>query len=708
MEEKKNGKVLNIVLIVMAIVIAVLAGVLSYIFFGGKDKDKTEESSETSSVVTTVSETETETETETSIETTTKHVSPVETVSFSMGREKSDINEVMDYDDNKTYKANLSELAGANDKIDSFVFVFYANDGSSNIRSYKGACGISVSDDCSAATDDGWYQSDDFEMSVNSAYLEVKWDVPGDIKDYIDTENGTVQIGYWWGGVQKLRLASIICNYTTTAEIPVDGTKTIDVGTTLNYEKEKTKEARIPLSDILGEGDTLQYVSFDIEAGGELQKYSGAFGVSVDSSCDAATDKNWYQSPNCALMTSSNTGTLHWLVPDSVKEYISSSGDLMLGYWWSKQTEVTLKSITVKYSNDGTGRSAPVNEDDKTVKPNDSEPSADGGESAKEIVNNIKIGWNLGNTLDCYDVKGDAETAWGNPKTTKAMIDKVKESGFNALRVPVSWNDHMNGDTIDEKWMNRVQEVVDYGIDNGMYVILNVHHDDYTWINPTKADEAKVKARLVKVWEQISAKFKDYDSHLIFEGMNEPRIVGSANEWIGGTDEEHQVINNLFQAFVDTVRASGGNNKTRALIVTSHAASITDKAVNGVRVPDDDNIIVSIHAYNPWEFAGNESNVSTFGSDADKKSLDDGFDMLKSKFIDKGIPVIIGEFGSVNKNNTSDRVNHMEYYVKSAKQRGIKCFIWDNGVKKEFGLLDRKNLSWYFPEIIDAAMKSAK
>ena len=109
-----------------------------------------------------------------------------------------------------------------------------------------------------------------------------------------------------------------------------------------------------------------------------------------------------------------------------------------------------------------------------------------------------------------------AKLAWGNPKTTKSMIDTVKAAGFNAVRIPVSWNDHMNGDTIDSAWMDRVNEVVDYAIDNGMYVILNVHHDDYTWLNPSKADESKVKARLTKIWEQIASRFKDYDEHLLF------------------------------------------------------------------------------------------------------------------------------------------------------------------------------------------------
>lgn len=714
MEEKKNNKGLKIAVGVMAAVIIILAVIVAVFVFKGNKKDD-QNSSSAAEVVT---EAETEPSTEKLTEPVTEeptaepHVSSVESVNFSMGNEKSDINEILDYDKNKTYKAKLSELAEEGDKIDSFVFVFYAEDGVSNISSYKGACGISVDKSCPSATDEGWYQSDDFEISVNSAYLEVKWDVPSDIKDYINiSDKGFIEVGYWWGGVQKLRLSSIICNYTRTAEIPVDGTKTIEPDIKLDYGSESSKTARIPLSDMMNKGDVPQYFEFNVEASGELQKYSGAFGISVDDSCPDKTDKGWYQSGNIAVLTNSDSATLYWLVPDEIKEYISD-GDVMLGYWWSNQQEIRLKSVTVKYSNDG---SVPANagintEQDKNTD-NKTDKNSSEGMSAAEIVKDMKIGWNLGNTLDCYNVTwevSDFETAWGNPRTTKAMIDAVKKEGFNAVRIPVSWNEHMNGNKIDGDWLNRVNEVVDYVIDNDMYAIINVHHDDYTWLNPSKADEAAVKAKLVSIWEQLSERFRNYDQHLLFEGMNEPRIIGGQDEWTGGTAEEREVINHLFQAFVDTVRKSGGNNSSRALIITSHAASIEADAVNDIVVPDDDRIIVSIHYYSPWDFAGGENGKSDWGSDSEKKELDKGFDFLKSKFIDKGVPVIIGEFGATNKNNDSVRASYMEYYVKSAKSRGITCFIWDNGTKDEFGLLDRNSLTWHFKNVVDAAVKGAK
>jgi len=675
-------------------------------------KDKGEDTVSESSVAETTTAVTTQAATEATEETvaTTQHVSPVETVSFSMGSEKSEINEILDYDNNKTYKANMSEFVRPGDKVDSFVFVFYAEDGVSNISSYKGACGISVDETCSAATDKGWYQSDNFEMDVNSAYLEVKWDVPSEIKDYVNTtETGSIEIGYWWGGLQKLRLSSIICNYSTTAEIPVDGTKTIDVNKTLAYGSESEKTVKLPLSDMIPADGIPQYFEFNVEGGTEMQKYAGAFGISVDDSCPDKTDKGWYQTGNIAVMTNSNNATLYWLVPEEIKEYIKADGEVMLGYWWSQNDSVNLKNVTVKYSS-ASAPSAAANADADAEQPKENNSVSAGGKSSMDIVKEMKIGWNLGNTFDCYNYKDyatDGETAWGNPKTTKQMIDAVKAAGFNAVRIPVTWGEHMNGDTIDEAWLSRVNEVVDYVVDNGMYAIINVHHDDYIWLHPSKAEEAAVKAKYLKIWEQVANRFKDYDEHLLFEGLNEPRIMGIPEEWGSGTAEERDVINNLIAAFVETVRNSGGNNATRTLIVTGHAAAMDETAIKAIKVPDDDHVIVSIHAYSPYNFALNDNGTSSF-TDADKAELDKNFDLIKSTFIDKGIPAIIGEFGSVNKNNDDDRVRHMEYYVSAAKQRGITCFIWDNGVKEgesAFGLLDRKNLTWYFKNVVDAAMR---
>lgn len=688
---------------------------------GGKESTS-ESTAETTAAKTTAAEEET-TEaqtTEPATEAATEHVSPIETVSTTLGAEVSGIDAILNRDGDNTYKAKLSDFIEEGDSVHSFTFIFYSTDGVSDMGTYKGGCGISVTSECASATDEGWYQSDDFEYSVNGAYAEITWNVPADVASYID-ENGEVLIGYWWSNVQEVRLSSIICSYTRTAEVPVDGQTSVSPAMTLSFGDEESKTGHIDLSELVSSDDTIQTVTFDISAGGSLGKFTGAFGVSLKEGSSAATDENWYQTGDIAIITDASNLSLTWIVPENVKADISSEGQVMLGFWWSEQSAVTLDRVSVRYSN-SIGETSHKNETPDNEKLTSSSGTTASSEevnkmSSAEIVNDIKVGWNLGNTLDSCDTNtSDTETGWGNPKTTQAMIDAVQAAGFNAVRVPVTWNDHMSADgTIDAAWMARVKEVVDYAYNNGMYVILNVHHDDKSWMVPVYSKQAEVEKKLMHIWEQICETFADYDHHLIFEGMNEPRVIGSATEWTGGTPEEHDVINQLFAKFVETVRSTGGLNADRTLIVTSHAQSITETAVSAVKVPDDDHVIVSIHSYAPWDFCGTESGTSTWsGSDAEKAELDKNFKYLADTFVSKGIPVIIGEFGSVNKNeNTADRAAHYEYYIKSAKAQGIKCFVWDNGAfnadgDNGFGLLDRKNCTWKYPSIVNAIMRGAE
>lgn len=640
------------------------------------------------------SETEPEPET-----TEAAHISPTETVIASLGTQL-DVNAVLnrdsDDDTQKNYKASLSDLMQSGDRIDSFTFVFYAGDGTSDIGTYKGGCGISVAADCPAATDEGWYQSDDFETQADGSYVEVTWQVPSEIQSYISA-SGDVQIGYWWGDTATVNLRQIICSYTRTVEIPVDGTETISVGESLHYGSDDTNSIKVPLGDVLGENGVPQAISFDISADSGFGKFTGAFGISTS---------DWYQSDTIAVLTDSGSLNLTWIVPDDIKSEIPQNAEVMLGYWWGEPEALTLNSVTVKYSI-GAGASVPV-------AGNDSQSSENqlSGNSAAQIAASIKVGWNLGNTLDSYDDTNkakDLEIYWGNIHTTKEMIDTVKAKGFNAVRIPVSWENHLDSeDTIAPEWLDRVQEVVDYAMDDNLYVILNMHHDDYMWVHPVYAEEAAVTEKYVRVWEQIAERFRDYDTRLLFEGLNEPRMVGSTNEWTGGTDEERDVINHMLQKFVDTVRTSGGKNADRTLIVTTHAASITDAAVNGLVVPADDNLIVSIHNYAPWQFTTLEfPDVKNF-EESDKADLDKQFAMLKSKFIDKGIPVIIGEFGAENKDNTDERAEYYSYYVSAAAKYGIPCFLWDNGPDDSYGLLNRRTNTWYYDEIVDSIMDALK
>lgn len=326
--------------------------------------------------------------------------------------------------------------------------------------------------------------------------------------------------------------------------------------------------------------------------------------------------------------------------------------------------------------------------------------------SAADLVKQMKIGWNLGNTLDATGGDGvDAETSWGNPVTTKAMIDEVSEAGFNVLRVPVSWGTHVDEDfNIDKAWLDRVEEVVNYGLDNDMFVILNTHHEE--WYMPVKSDVEEDLAQLEKLWTQIAERFKGYNEKLLFEGVNEPRLRGKSTEWTG-TSSARSIVNQYEETFVKAVRATGGNNEQRALLITPYAASSMTENLKALKVPENaGNIIVSVHAYLPYDFALNTQGTAFYNNDGSIGGL---MRNIKSIFLDNDIPVIITEFGSVNKGNSSDRINCLNDFLGGAKEIGVPCVWWDNnartGAGENFGLLNRREGGWYFPEIITSIQK---
>jgi endoglucanase len=319
--------------------------------------------------------------------------------------------------------------------------------------------------------------------------------------------------------------------------------------------------------------------------------------------------------------------------------------------------------------------------------------------SAMQVIGDMGLGWNLGNTLDSLGVKD--ETGWGNPKTTQAMIDAVKKGGFKSLRLPTSWDDHFSGSnyTIDAAWLNRVEEVAKYALNDGMYVIVNVHHTN-GWENTTAANEANAKDHLTKLWAQIATHFKGYDQHLIFETMNEPR---SGDDWTG-KQEYYDVVNRLNEAAVSTIRGTGGNNVTRVVMVPGYVASPQAMQINALKLPTDTMLAVSTHSYIPYSFALDSTGTASFSNTSE---IDSAFSRLDDLFIKKGIPVVMGEWASTNKNNLSDRTRHATYYVKAAKNAGFPCFWWDNqnfapNTSDAMGLFDRKALSWKFPELLAA------
>ena len=675
-------------------VLCLLLAVGGIITISSKKSDKSEsesvpESSENEDTKATKNS-KTDNSAEPTTEAVTKHISPVETFTADCATQQTVSQTILRDHGSNTLKLSLSDFIEEGDIIDSFTFVIYSAD-NYNIGEFKGGCGISVTEDCPSATSDGWYQTEDFTAPTQGSYGEIKWEVPSELQDYIDP-SGEVLFGYWWGGTGSIRIEEVVCNYTRTRDIPVDGTVSQEINESVSFSSDENTIS-ISTADFLPEGAVPEVVTFNVSSDGSFRKFTGGFGYN--------SSKGSYQSPDTAFFTDSSSLELSWFVPYEAKNYIAEDGELVLGYWWSEQPSLTLNDVTVKYSySDGT--SAPVQTGNKPSKKT-------GFRTSAEIVEDIKVGWNLGNTLDSYNtgkIGLSTETGWGNIKTTEKMIKGVKDAGFNAIRIPVTWDEHIDGDKIQADWLARVKEVVDYAYNNDMYVILNMHHDDYIWFDPNDSEYANDSAKLIKIWEQISEEFKDYGDRLLFEGMNEPRSVGSPAEWTGGTAAERNIVNRYEQDFVDAVRKTGGNNSDRTLVITSYAASAEDAAMNDVIIPNDKHIIVSIHYYAPWKFA--DGQITTF-EDSDKSELDAKFAKMKSKFIDKGVPVIIGEFGCVAIADDETRADYFNYYITSAKSNGIKCFVWDNGKrsgKDGFGIYNRPGLSWnetILKGIMDAA-----
>lgn len=332
--------------------------------------------------------------------------------------------------------------------------------------------------------------------------------------------------------------------------------------------------------------------------------------------------------------------------------------------------------------------------------------------TAMELTGDIRIGWNLGNTLDANGGTGvSQETSWGNPKTTPELMQGVKDAGFNAVRIPTTWEKQMDeNNVINAEWLARVREIVDYAYDLDMYVILNMHHED--WYQPYADQEEAITAKLTTCWTQIAEYFKGYDQHLIFEGMNEPRWKNTQFEWNGGNEEGRTVVNHLNKAFVDAVRATGGNNQYRFLMICPYAANSSESALAALEIPDDDRLIVSVHAYIPYSFA-----LQNPGSDkwvASKANctgeIDTLAEVLDRLFISKGQAVIIGECGAMNRQNEPYRAAWAEYYFSTFKKIGIPCFWWDNGAfmsGETFGLFDRYNNVPKYEMLVKAMMNGA-
>ena len=365
-------------------------------------------------------------------------------------------------------------------------------------------------------------------------------------------------------------------------------------------------------------------------------------------------------------------------------------------------------------------------------------PAETKGDSV-QFSQNLMPGWNLGNQLESNSDGTPSETAWGNPVITENLIKQVKAQGFKSIRIPVSYLSKIGAGpnyTIDSKWLDRVQEVVDMCINNGLYAIINIHGDGYYsvkggWLlcGESASEQKTIKAKYEKVWEQIAKRFKNYDDHLVFESMNE-EYDGTYNN---PNPEYYNNINAYNQIFVDTVRKAGGKNNNRYLLIPGWNTDINfttgdcDTYTMEAKfvIPNDIRIMISVHYYTPWEFCGEEGydtfykwgdSVKKFVKRRQSETLvNRQFDKLYNAFIKNGYGVVIGEYGSIDrthkdKSNTTYRAYFAEYVNYAAHQRNIVTVYWDNGYngKHGFGLFDRTKCTVTQPEIIKGIINGAK
>jgi endoglucanase len=338
--------------------------------------------------------------------------------------------------------------------------------------------------------------------------------------------------------------------------------------------------------------------------------------------------------------------------------------------------------------------------------------------TAVQLAAKMNMGWNIGNTLEAIG----GETAWGNPKVTNDLIKQVKQSGFNAIRIPCSWDQYADKTTakIQDAWLNRVKEVVQYCVNNDVYVILNIHWDG-GWLEnnctPEKKDSVNDKQKAF--WEQIATTFRDFDEHLIFAGANEPNVDNAA---------QMDVLLSYHQTFINAVRSTGGRNRYRVLVVQGPGTDIekTNSLMSALPVDLIPNrMMAEIHYYTPFQFCLMDKDESwgkmfyfwgenyksatdlTRNATSGEDDMNKFLAMMKTKFVSKGIPVILGEFEAIRRTNLtgSDLALHLDsrtyflkYLVKQAKANGLIPFYWDTGN----GVINRSNNTVFDQKALDS------
>lgn len=343
--------------------------------------------------------------------------------------------------------------------------------------------------------------------------------------------------------------------------------------------------------------------------------------------------------------------------------------------------------------------------------------------TAQTVAGQMKVGWNLGNTLEAIC----GETAWGNPATTQTLINAVKAAGFNTVRIPCAWDCHTTNGVIDANWLARVKAVVDYCISNQMYAIINIHWDG-GWLenNCTTSAQSAVNVKQQNYWTQIANYFKNYNERLLFASANEPAVTDATGM---------AVLLSYHQTFINAVRATGGNNSSRTLIIQGPGTNIDNTNTLMNTMPTDqiaNRLMVEVHYYTPWNYCGLTSDESwgsmfyywgngyhstiepsrnaTWGEESE---VERALGLMKTKFVDKGIPVLIGEFGTIKRTSPAEMQVHQasreyfnKYVVSSAKSKGMVPVYWDNGAP-DFGIFNRSTGAATDQGVINAIMQGA-
>jgi endoglucanase len=304
----------------------------------------------------------------------------------------------------------------------------------------------------------------------------------------------------------------------------------------------------------------------------------------------------------------------------------------------------------------------------------------------------MQPGWNLGNTLDAIP----DETAWGNPLTTQTLLRHVRSQGYKSIRLPVTWSNHHGPApdyTIDATWLNRVRQIVDWSLAEDLYVLINLHHDSWQWINTYPSDRTNVMNRYRALWTQLSTTFRGYSGRVLFESINEPQFANVAD------DQSETLLRELNVEFVRIVRQSGGNNATRVLVLPTLFTSGEQVRLDNLNTTftqlRDSNLAATVHFYGWWPFSVNIAGGTTYNSDVEQ-DLTGTFDRVTNSFVNRGIPVIVGEWALLDWDHTRPGIIERGEFLKfleavgyHARIRNLTTMVWDAGQ-----FLNRNELRW--------------